>query len=225
MNVKRLATLGLLVVSLLVIATGCGGRLLARAEPTSPPTRTPRPTFTPLPEVTDTPVPTDTPQQPTEAPTKPPAPTKKVIATAKPQPTQPPAAPVGPTNTPVPPKSSYQYSYIRQTCEHSGGTYVKVIVFSDYHDPDSQQAGVKVRLSWEADGPSIADVLTDAYGEGTFVLAADNTPAKVGTYYAWTINGQGGRTSEMSAPIVINGKNEDAADTCWMAKVYFAAGK
>ncbi len=231
MNVKRLATIAMLALCILMAASGCGVRLVAKADPTLPPTRTPRPTFTPRPQETDTPQATDTPQvtdtpQPTDTKA---APTAKptVKATAKPvvKATNPPPPPAQPTTPPQPTKSPYMYSYVSQKCEHSGGTYIKVTVFSDYHDPNSQQAGVKVRLSWDKDGPSIADVLTDAYGTATFVLAADGQPAKKGTYFAWTINGQGARTSDMSAPVVINGLGEDAPNTCWMANVFFAAGK
>jgi hypothetical protein len=226
MNLRWIAVAALAIATL-TLAAGCGRvSLLSQPSPTSPPTRTPHPTFTPRPQETDTPIATDAPTEtetavPTETQVPP---TRKVVPTARPKPpTQPPApTPIPPTAGPT--ASPYKYSYVSQDCVHSGGTYIKVDVYSNYYDANSQQAGIKVRLSWAPDGPSIADVVTDGFGEATFVLAGDGKPAKVGTYYAWIL-GHDTRISDMSAPVVINGKNEDAPDTCWLAHVRFAAGK
>jgi outer membrane biosynthesis protein TonB len=239
MKFKRWTVLAVFAFVVLLANAGCGRvSLLAQGQPTTAPaTRTPRPTFTPRSEFTNTPAATATAEvtdTPEATETNPP-PTAKpvVVATAKPKPTLPkPTQPPVPTQPPAPSataKPAFQYSFVGPVhCEHSGGVYIQIIVYSNYHDPNSQQPGVKVRASWAPDQPPLGgtDLVTDAYGQAQYTLQTQ-LPAKVATYYAWVIDSKGNRISELSAPIDINNQGADATSPppCQLAKVFFAAGK
>lgn len=218
-----------------ILACDLGTNLpfVSQAEPTATrrATRVARATFTPRPKVTSTPTAEPT-EEPTDAPpptavpiTEAPPPTNKPAPrpTARPQPTNPPQ----PTAPPQPTKSAFKYSFVKSTCEHSGGVHVFVVVFSDYHNPDSQQAGARVIASYAPDSPAFGDTVGETNGDGAFdyVMSQDNTPPWTGTVYAWVVDKNNTRISDIGGPVQINGKNEDAPDTCWIAKFYFAAGK
>ena len=177
------------------------------ATPSNTSTNTPTDTSTATPTATDTPLPTAT-------FTELPSPTARP-ATAVP-PTQPPA----PTNTPPPAFAWKNYpDYYR--CEHSGGTYIHVIVGTA---PGQPVAGITTRLSYQPDpnGAFIDDADTNGNGDATHVLAGTGRPARVGTYYAWLVDSQTKqRISDVSPAVLINGKKENQRDSCWQAYVYF----
>jgi hypothetical protein len=214
---------------------------IAQATITSTPTRTARPSFTPVPSSTSTVVPT-VPPPPTAARTatkRPPTPRPPTPKppTAVPQP----VAPAGPTQ---PPKSAYEFKFIPRTCEandpdgpcnspggiwchHSGSKHIKVVVFNDVHDPNSQRQGGKVRYSISPDGSAMdPDEITQWNGVAEKTLSADQDPPSKGdgTYYAWVINDNGQRISDMSPQIRLNAKDTDAPDFCMVATLFFAAG-
>lgn len=168
--------------------------------PTEIPTNTPTETNTPLPTSTFTPLPTATRRPPTAVP-----------------PTEPPPPPA---NTPAPVFPWVYYpAYYR--CEHSGGTFIHVIVGTAWGAPTE---GITTRLSTSSD-PNVGfidDADTNSEGDATHVLSVTGRPPKVGTYYAWLVDKlTKQRISDVSPGIMINGKKENAADSCWQAYVYF----
>ncbi len=253
MNVKRIVLTIATLLSLLLIASGCGltERFMAQAEPTSPPTRTPRPTFTPRPSPTDTPEPTDTPTQTSTAvPTQvPPTATKKpVIIPTRIPPTKTPI-PL-PTNTPAPTKPPYTFMFAPFTscggldpqgcniqnqmkCENSGMHWIDVYVFNDAVSSvylnwkgSSPATGRKVRFSWVPDGPSITPDETaggDGKAEKTLSGGGDPPTKGVGTYYAWVIDGTGKRISDITPQININANQPNDPNVCWVARAWFTA--
>ncbi len=242
MNVKRIVVLAVLFTTLLIVVSGCGisNRFLAQAEPTSPPTRTPRPTFTPRPVATDTEVPTEVPPTEVPQPTAVPAtPTKKAAAaptkkpTAKPvvvQPTNPPAPTAIPA-TPLPTVSPYKYAFIPLSCNpadgdtcnvqngvkclHSGQHWIDAYVVSDRTNANSGVAGVTVRFSYQQGGNDFYNQTTDGSGKAHFVLT------QTGTFYAWVVQ-SGQPQSPFSPPITLNTKSDSDPTTCWQATVAFA---
>lgn len=228
-----LLVLAALVV--LAVVPGCGSIKIAgnpiggASEPTFAPTRTPRPTFTPRPNFTDTPAPTNTlaatntpaaPQPATQAPASP-TPTRRP-ATAVP--TKPPATPVPqPTAKPAATAFPYPYKFFSVKCEDSGGVYIEIFVYSNYRDPNSLQAGVRVIASYAQDAPALGDTVltTGDDGKAQYTLQTQ-LPAKPGTYYAWIVNSKNERISDFSAPIQINNNKPDDPASCKLAKVFFA---
>jgi hypothetical protein len=125
----------------------------------------------------------------------------------------------------LPTKPPYQYSFFSLACEHSGGTYIKIVVYANYRDPSSTQPGVLVRGSLGGSPLSDQPIKTDDYGEATFVLSPDGAAPRIGTYLVWLVDSSNRQISEMSPSIVINGKPDTAPDSCWLAKVFFAGGR
>ena len=220
-------------------ALGCHitDTFLAQATVAPTRTRTVKPTFTPISLPTLTPIPptSTTAPSPTLRPTVRPA--------TKPPPTKPPVVAASvPTQ---PPKSSYEFSFMPGTCpavdpdapcnnaggvlcHHSGSKHIKVLVFNDYRDPNSQRQGGKVRFSGSPDGaPMNPDEVTQWNGIAEKTLSADQDPPTTndGTYFAWVLDDNGKRISEMSPPIRLNAKSTDSPDFCTIALVVFAAGK
>lgn len=219
---------------MLACSIGTNATQVSLNEPTSTrrATRSARATFTPRPQVTNTAIPEPT-EQATEEPTQEPTPvpvTEAPPPTKKPaaKPTNPPAP--QPTNPPPPPqptKSPYKYSFIRSTCEHSGGVHIFVVVFSDYKNPSSQLAGARVIASYAPDSPAFGDTVGETNSDGVFdyVMSPDSAPPWKGTVYAWVVDRNNTRISEIGGPVELNGKHQDEPDTCWIAKFFFAAGK
>jgi hypothetical protein len=248
MNLKRWGAVATLAIAVSIFASGCGRvNLFAGPSPTSPPTRTPYPTFTPRPQVTDTPVATEV---PTEAATEVPTdtavpPTRRAVPTARPKPPTERPAPTGLPPTAGPTTDPFTYHFFPATCdpgadpagcnaqggvhcEHSALHQIKVIVYSNFRDPGSVLAGVKVRFSSSPGGSKIEpDETTGGDGLATKGLSANgDSPLKnVGTYFAWVIGPGGVQLSDYSPPIVINGKNENDPQTCWIGTVAFAGGQ
>lgn len=238
-NGKRIVSMLLFGFAALAVMLACSVSGLpfggVQAEPTvatrvARATRA-RATFTPRPLVTDTPIPEPT-EEPTEQPTEEPSPVPVTVAPTK-RPVQPTARPVQPTNPPQPTappqptKSPYTYSFIKSTCEHSGGVHIFVVVYADYKNPNSQLAGVRVVASYAPDSPAFGDTVgvTNSDGAFDYVMSPDGSAPWTGTVFAWVVNKDNTRISEIGGPVQLNGKNEDAADTCWIAKFYFAGGK
>jgi hypothetical protein len=232
MSLKRIGFMLMLMSAVLGVLLACGLSsvpFISQAEPTATrrPTRVVRPTFTPRPAPTDTaePEPTEEPteelptEEPTERPTRAPtrAPTRR--PTARPvQPTNPPEPPPPPEPT----KSPFAWKFANVTCEHSGGTYIHIRAYSDRNNPNSTLAGIRTRLSWASgDGEIGTEETRPGDGYSTFVLSGDGQPAATGTYFAWIVDKDGNRLSEVSAPINITGGKPDAAGTCWKAFVNF----
>lgn len=205
----------------------------SQAEPTATrrATRVARATFTPRPESTETPIPepTDEPQpteepQPTDAP-----PPTAVPVTEAPPPTRAPAKPTDvppPPATPVPQPTAnpYRYGFVRHTCEHSGGSHVFVVVFSDYTNPNSQLAGARVIASYAPDSPAFGDTVGETDGEGKFDYVMAEPGLWTGTVYAWVVNSNNERISEIGGPVELNDLGPDDPGTCHVVKFYFAAG-
>jgi hypothetical protein len=106
------------------------------------------------------------------------------------------------------------------SCQHSGGVYIIVRAYANKYDPSSNIDGVRIRASWQQDGPTIGDVTTNL-GSATFTISPDGVKPKVATYYAWVVDNQGNRISDLSPAININGKKETSAGSCWQAFVNF----
>jgi hypothetical protein len=108
------------------------------------------------------------------------------------------------------------------SCQHSGGVYIIVRAYDNKYDPTSNINGVRIRLSYVQDAavPGIRDVTTSA-GSATFTISRDGVKPKVATYWAWVVDDQGNRISDISPAININGKKETASDSCWQAFVNF----
>lgn len=236
MNWKRILSMLLFCVAAASFILACsvtGLPFTSQAEPTVTrrTTRVARATFTPRPQVTDTPIPEPT-DEPTEAPTDVPtdvpvtvAPTKKPAA---PKAMNPPAPPTNPPQPTAPPATTnpYRYSFIRSECTHSGGTHIFVVVYSDYKNPNSQLAGARVIASYAPDSPAFGEQVGETNSDGVFdyVMSADGS-AWEGTAYAWVVDKDNRRISEIGGPLQLNRKGPDEAGTCWHAKFYFAAGK
>jgi hypothetical protein len=220
-----------------ILACGVGSvPFLSQAEPTPTrrATRVARATFTPRPENTATPEPSPTEEssptaEPTEAPTDVPVTVPPPTRPPAPAPTQPPAPPPQPTQPPAPPQPTanpYRYGFVRHTCEHSGGVYVFVVVFSDYRNPSSQLAGARVIASYAPDSPAFGDEVgvTNADGAFQYTMSVDGAPPWTGDVYAWVVDANNQRISPVAGPVHLNGKHQDEPDTCWIAKFYFAQG-
>jgi hypothetical protein len=248
MNLKRWIALAAFAIAMFIFASGCGRvNLFAGPSPTSPPTRTPYPTFTPRPLATDTPVATDVPTEPaTAVPTDTTVPpTRRPVPTARPKP--PTAIPPtqGPPPTAAPTTNPFTYHFFPATCpggsdpaacntqggvhcEHSALHQIKVIVYSNFRDPGSVLAGIKVRFSSAAGGSAIEpDETTGGDGLATKGLSGNgDSPLKnVGTYFAWVVGSGGAQLSDYSPAIPINGKNENDPQSCWIGTVAFAGGQ
>lgn len=255
MNLKRIARLfGLICIlaSGLLACSISSVPFISKAEPTATrqPTRSTRATFTPRPKATKTPLPAPT-DEPTEVPpptdvpvtVEPPTATRKpaVKVTAKPKPTD---APPAATQPPPPTKSPYTYQWLPWNCggvtdpavcnlqggvgcSHSGQHSIKVLVFGNHNDPDSQAAGIKVRFSGTPGGPMIEpDEVTIYDGSAVKTLSnvTDAPEKNTGTFFAWLVSNNGDPISPVSAPIPINAKKEDDGQTCWVGSVVFAGG-
>ncbi len=228
----------------------------AVASRTPRPTFTPHSEATDTPEATNTPqiTPTTIPTQavlllptqppPTQKPTVKPIvqPTlkpKPATPIPQPQPTQPPPQPT------AVPKPAFQYSFIPASCnttdpavcniqngvrcEHSGQHQIKVLVFDDFRDPNSEASGVYVRYSFSPGGAPI-DPDEQTGGDGaavkTFSGVTDPPSKGVGTYYVWVISKPSGtRISNYSPAISLNALSENDPKTCWVATVSFAGGQ
>lgn len=233
MSLKRIVFMLMLMFAVLGVLLACGLSsvpFISQVEPTATrrATRVVRPTFTPRPLPTDTeePPPTEEPIQepPTEEPTQVPptkAPTRR--PTARPvQPTKPPQPPPPPPPPTEPPKPSFPWKFANITCEHSGGTYIHIRAYSDRNNPNSTLAGIRTRLSWASgEGEIGTEETRPGDGYSTFVLSGDGQPAATGTYFAWIVDKDGNRLSEVSAAINITGGKPDEPGTCWKAFVNF----
>jgi hypothetical protein len=235
MSLNRIVKMLMLCSAALALALACapGIPLVAQVEPTATrrATRAPRATFTPRPVETDTPIP-----EPTEEPTEEPQPTEvpptdepppTVVptraATRPPQPTAPPAPqPTQPPPATVAPQ--FPWRYVNMECLHSGGVTIFVRAYGNVNDPNSNVPGISVRASYAPDGPPITEedrkTQPDS-GRADFTLSVPGVPPVTGTFYVWIVNNDGQRQSDISPPININGKSEDAPDTCWQAYVNF----
>lgn len=252
MKFKRIVSMLCLSIAALAILLACdvGASIpfISQAQPTETKraTREPRPTFTPRPKVTDTevPAPTDEPTDvpPTVAPTDIPPTAKPVVrVTAKPKPTTPPQ----PVSTPVPQatKNPYQFGFFPATCsagadpaacniqnnvkcQHSGGTHLYAVVYNNYKDPGSTVAGRRVVFSYAADGPAFGDQVEETGYDGK----ADKTMSPdgsfwTGTAYAWVVDANNKRISEIGGPVKLNNHNENTSDPCQIATFLFAGGR
>jgi outer membrane biosynthesis protein TonB len=236
---KRIISMLLFCIAALGVTLACSvsGNVpfLAQAEPTATQrtTRVARATFTPRPQATNTPRAKPT-KEPTEEPTVEASPvpvTEAAPPTKKPapKPTNPPAPPTNPPPTAPPPPTTnpYRYSFVKSTCEHSGGVHVFVVVYADYKNPNSQLAGARVIASYAPDSPAFGETVGETNSDGAFdyVMSPDGAAPYKGTVYAWVVDKNNTRISEIGGPLELNGKSEDAPDTCWIAKFYFAGGK
>ena len=116
----------------------------------------------------------------------------------------------------------YQWSFANMSCQHSGGVYIIVRAYANKYDPTSNTDGVRIRLSYvqDADVRGISDVTT-YLGSATFTISPDGVKPKPATYWAWVVDDQGNRISDLSSAININGKKETASDSCRQAFVNF----
>ncbi len=194
------------------------------ATQTSTQTPTNTPTRTRTPTSTKTLVPTNTPTA-TRTATR--VPTKRPATARPPAPPAPSATPLPPpTLAPAPTTFPFAYKYFGNKCEHSGGVFLHVIVYSNYQDPGSLQSGVRTRLSFSSDpyAPSIQTVPTSGNGDATYVMSGNGVAPAVGTYYAWLVNGKGDPISNVSEPITVNGFKPNNSAACWQGWFYFAGG-
>jgi hypothetical protein len=185
--------------------------------PTSTPTETPTDTPTSTPTKTPTDTPTNTP-----IPSDTPVPTATYTVTPVPPTRTPRPVPTVPTDTPAPTVNPYQWTFANMSCQHSGGVYIIVRAYENKYDPASNIDGVRIRVSYVEGSavPGISDVTTNL-GSATFTISRDGVKPKVATYWAWVVDDQGNRISDISPPININGKKETASDSCWQASVNF----
>lgn len=158
---------------------------------------------------------------------------RKFSIILQPPPTWTPAAPATtapqPTLTPPPPPPTanpYAFGFVRSTCEHAVGTFVHILVFSNYKDPSSQLAGARVIASYGPDSPAFGDVVgvTNQQGEYVYTMSDVGNPPYLGDVYAWVVDSNNNRISPVAGPVTLNGKGPDEPDTCWIAKFYFAGG-
>ncbi len=232
---KRIVSMLVFSILALGVILACGVPFLSQAEPTATrrATRVARATFTPRPENTATPEPAPTEEpsatpEPTLAPTEVPvtvAPTRAPVQATQP-PAPPPPQPTAPPAPPQPTANPYRYGFVRHTCEHSGGVYVFVVVFSDYRNPSSQLAGARVIASYAPDSPAFGEEVgvTNADGAFQYTMSVDGAPPWTGDVYAWVVDANNNRISPVAGPVKLNGKHQDEPDTCWIAKFYFAQG-
>ena len=189
-----------------VAALGCHltDTFLAQATLTPTRTRTVKPTFTAIPP----PTPTQPPPPTAPPPTKPP-PTATRRPPTRPPPTKPPAPPQPPPSGPT--VSPYEWHVNPPGCEHSGGVYVKAKVYGDKNNPDSGLEGMRVVLGDGAGNRfDIPPVTTTWDGTYSFTLSADGQPPYKGTVYAWLVDANGKRISDIGGPMVFNGLGPDA---------------
>jgi hypothetical protein len=102
---------------------------------------------------------------------------------------------------------------------------VFVVVFSDYYNPDSQLAGARVIASYAPDSPAFGEVVGETGPDGSFDYVLAEPGVWEGTAYAWVVDANNNRISEVGGPVQLNGKGPDEEGTCHVAKFYFAAGK
>lgn len=186
--------------------------LVAQVVPTETPTRTPRPTLTPLIIPTDTPVPTltFTPMPTATATRRPPTPRPP---TPKPPPTLPPA-PAQPT------VSTMEFHVNPPSCVHAGLTFIKGTVYLNKNDSNSKYVGAIVALG-PSDGSLVwTNVLTDIYGQYTFVLGGEGEGVK-GNYWVWLVDPSMHRKSDIGGPINTNGLPDTDPSSCWAGTVDF----
>ena len=113
-------------------------------------------------------------------------------------------------------------------CHHSGSKHIRVTVYDSYYDPYSQRVGGKVRFSHAPDGAPIEpDETTQSNGVAEKTLSSDSDAPDMnnGTYYAWVVDTNGNRISEMSGAVTLNGKRAEESGMCTIADVFFAGGK
>lgn len=86
---------------------------------------------------------------------------------------------------------------------------------------------MRVIASYAPDSPAFGDTVGETNGDGVFdyVMSPDGAAPWTGTVYAWVVDKNNNRISEIGGPVQLNGKHEDEPDTCWIAKFFFAAGK
>jgi hypothetical protein len=198
-------------------------QLPATWTPTPLPTSTPTSTPTDTPTITPSETPTNTPTN-TPTPTDTATPTATFTATHIPPTRTPRPVPTLPTDTPEPTVNPYLWSFANMSCQHSGGVYIIVRAYANKYDPASNIDGVRIRVSYVegAPVPGIADQTTHL-GSATFTISRDGVKPKVATYWAWVIDDQGNRISDLSPAININGKKATASDSCWQAFVNFVS--
>jgi hypothetical protein len=233
MKWKRTVSMLLFSVAAFAVIMACyinGVPFVSQTEPTATrrATRLARATFTPRPPATETPEPS-----PTEEPTEEPEPTDEPTAvpvtevpTRRPataRPTNPPAA--QPTNPPPPPTTNpYPFGFVSHECKHSGGSHVFVVVFSDYKNPSSQMAGARVAASYAPDALPFGDTYGVTGADGSFDYVMQEPGVWTGTTYAWVVDKDNKRISEIGGPVELNDKGPDDAGTCHHVKYFFARG-
>ncbi len=232
-NRKRIVSMLLFSIAALAFVLACS---IGFSEPivsqnastaTRRATRVARATFTPRPEVTNTPIPepTDEPtQEPTAEPTAVPVtetrrPTRRPVTAA---PTNPPAP--QPTNPPAATTNPYPFGFVSHTCAHSGGSHIFVVVFSDYKNPNSQMAGARVAASYAPDAAPFGDTYGVTGADGSFDYVMAEPGVWTGTTYAWVVDKDNRRISEIAGPVELNDKGPDDPGTCHHVKYFFARG-
>lgn len=230
---KRIVSMLLFSIAAFGVMIACsisGVPMISQAEPsaTRRTTRVARATFTPRPAATDTPEPSPT-EEPTETPepTDEPSPVPVTVApTRRPvqaQPTNPPAPPA-PTPLPAPTANPYPFGFVSSSCAHSGGSHIFVVVFSDYKNPNSQLAGARVAASYAPDAQPFGDTYGVTGADGSFDYVMAEPGVWTGTTYAWVVDKDNRRISEIGGPIELNDKGPDDPATCHHVKYYFARG-
>lgn len=210
-NVRWL--LGLVLLSG-ILACRVTDTLISQVQPTPTRTATRRPTFTPIPPPTETKIPPSPTPVPPTATLRPP--------TARPLPSRTSTRPPAPPQPPPPPQPTtprFQFSVAKYYCEHSGGSWLKGVVYADRNDPGSGMPDMRVVFGGAGGETYGGPVLTQGSGEYAFTLTADGTGAKIGTFYIWVVDSGGNRISEMAGPININGK--PPPDGCWAGLAFF----
>lgn len=185
--------------------TACGNVPFIAAEPTAPPTRTPRPTFTPLPEFTDTPA-----VPPTRAATATSAATNTVAApaTTAPEPTNT-AAPKAPTQPPRPvntqpppaptkPPLPMALSETPTPCDQEGSFSEIMVDVRNRVPPRTLTTGLYFAV-FDGSGKLLTD-----YNGKPYVGVTDDGRASSG--YAWGSDCR--RSSDALSPVRFNGKVE-----------------
>jgi len=150
-------------------------------------------------------VPVDTAVPPTPTP-------RPVPPTNTPRPTTPPQ----PTNTPVP---QYYYRSANVSClPNCGITYIQGTVYEGLNRVN----GIIVRLSWQPDGPTVADYVsgTDPGKPGMYTFILEPTKPREGTWYVWVVNSSGQRISQFGQ--INSTLNCDGSGACQQGLVDFA---
>jgi len=143
----------------------------------------------------------------------PPTPTPRPIPpTNTPRPTTPPQ----PTNTPAP---TFAYRTANISClPNCGISYIQGTVYVG----QARTNGITVRLSWQPDGPVVADYVTgtDVNKPGMYTFILEPTKPREGTWYVWLIDGTGKRISQIGN--INTTLNCEGAGACQQGVIDFA---